>query len=72
MFNLSYVVVSMIYRKAFNFLVGARKTYPTFFKDIFDKNRINLSVFLFNFKHIYIEKQSMSHYWKMIIIYFQN
>lgn len=62
----------MIYRKAVKFLVGARKTYPKFFKDIFDKNRVNLFVFLFNFKHIYIEKQSMSHCWKIIIICFQN
>lgn len=44
-FNLIYVVLSMIYRKAMNSLLGAKKS-PKFFKDIFDKCHVSVSVLL--------------------------
>ena len=44
MFKLIYVVLSVIYSKTVNFLLGARKIYPKFFKDMFDRNHVNIPV----------------------------
>lgn len=60
MFNLIYVVLSMIYRKAVNFLVDARKTYPKFFKDIFDKI-MSTSQFFFLISSIYTLRRRVCH-----------